>query len=251
MNKQQERERYATSKLGSTSAHVVPSAISNSRSTRKTIVYPSTSTMDRTTTSHSSWSSSRQCLEISKSFQPPKTRKCRSSTTAFNSRTRWSSSAVHCDPLWHRHSVGTSICMCTPNNNYASTASHEVNNGVTSTSIYWHGKNPCSTVSSNRTTHWTTIPSFLLVSNVLMIWRERWCPKTNMITWWSCGRPSTSRYGRVLRVVQCTRCDSHGWCIRTFPKHHIEGIRCWSNAFHHSTTNGLFALLEGHHGRRS
>ena len=48
------REGYATSKLGSTSAPVVPSAISNSRSTRRTIVYPYTSTMDRTTTSHSS-----------------------------------------------------------------------------------------------------------------------------------------------------------------------------------------------------
>ena len=47
-------ERYATSKPGSICAPVVPSAICNSRSTRRTIVYQSTSTMDRTTISHSS-----------------------------------------------------------------------------------------------------------------------------------------------------------------------------------------------------
>ena len=172
VNTPQEMERYVTSKLGSISAPVVPSAISNSRSTRRTIVYQSTSTMNRTTISHSSWSSSQQCLENWKSFQPPRTRKCKLSTTVFNSRTRWRSSAVLSDSLWHRHSEVTSICTCTPNNNYASTVSLEASNKVTNTSICWHARNPCSTVSSNRTSHWT-IPSFLLANNALMIWRER------------------------------------------------------------------------------
>ena len=117
-----------------------------------------------------------------RSFPPPKTRRCRLSATAFNSRTRWNSSAVLSDPSWFRHLERTSICTCTPNNNYASTASLEASNRMTNTSICWHGKNPCSTVSSNHTTHWT-IPSFLLANNASMIWRERWCHKTNMITW--------------------------------------------------------------------
>ena len=150
VNTPQGMERYVTSKLDSTSAPVVPSAIYNLPSIRRTIDYQSTSTMGRTTISHSSWSSSQLIQPLVtpwKSFQPPRTRKCRSNTMAFNSRTHWSSSAVHPDPLWLRHSEATSICTCTPNNNYASTVNHEVNNGVTNTSICWHGKNQCSTVS--------------------------------------------------------------------------------------------------------
>ena len=56
VNTRQGRERYATSKLGSTFVPVAPNATCNSRSTRRTIVYQSTSTMDRTMISHSSWS---------------------------------------------------------------------------------------------------------------------------------------------------------------------------------------------------
>ena len=54
LNTPQGRERYATSRPGSTSEPVVPNATCNSRSTRRTIVCQSTSTMDRTTTSRSS-----------------------------------------------------------------------------------------------------------------------------------------------------------------------------------------------------
>ena len=46
--------RPVSTRLGSLSAPVVPSAIYNSHSTRRTIVCPCTSTMDRTTISHSS-----------------------------------------------------------------------------------------------------------------------------------------------------------------------------------------------------
>ena len=48
------KEGYATSKLGSTSAPVVPNAIYNSHSTRRTIDCQFTFTMDRTMISHSS-----------------------------------------------------------------------------------------------------------------------------------------------------------------------------------------------------
>ena len=48
------KEGYATSKLGSTFAPVVPSVTCSSRSTRRTIVCQSTSTMGLTTISHSS-----------------------------------------------------------------------------------------------------------------------------------------------------------------------------------------------------
>ena len=55
----QGREGYAASMLDSTFAPVVPSVISNSPSTRRTIVYPYTSTMAHTTISRSSWNSSQ------------------------------------------------------------------------------------------------------------------------------------------------------------------------------------------------
>ena len=54
MNTPQGIERYASSKPSSTSAPVAPNAISNYRSTRRTIVCQCTFTMDRTMISHSS-----------------------------------------------------------------------------------------------------------------------------------------------------------------------------------------------------
>ena len=147
-------------------------------------------------------------------------KKSRSNTMAFNSRTRWSSSAVLSDPLWLRHSEMIWSTTNILRLNSDAIVRNVTKSGMTNTSICWHEKNPCSILSSNHTHPWA-IPSFPLASNALMIWRVRWCSRMNMTTWWNCGRPSISRHG--VSTTNCTiysRCDSHGRCIWILPKHH-------------------------------
>ena len=130
------------------------------------------------------------------------------------------------------------------------TMRNRASNGVTSTSICWHGKNSCSTVSSNRTSHWTIQP-FLLASNASTTCKERWFLKTNMITWWSCGIHSISRHGvnttnctmYSMWLSPCITSQHHRWHIRSSWRSHLKAIMAWRH-WRHCLRSGLYTSHE-------
>ena len=103
------------------------------------------------------------------------------------------------------------LYMCTPNNNnYANTVNHEVSNGRTEyidllTRKGTHVLQPHQIIRVIEQYHHS-----FSQANALMIWREKWCPKTNI---WTHGEAVEDLWhqdmGWILRVVQCTRCNSH------------------------------------------
>ena len=110
--------RWSIMRPDNTFSPVVRSAIYNSHSTRRTIDYQCTSTMDLIMISHSSWNSSNRwtttTTEIWKSFPPSRTKKYISNTMVFNSKTCWNWLTVLSDPSWLRHSEGTWITTNIP-----------------------------------------------------------------------------------------------------------------------------------------
>ena len=275
--------RPVSSRLDSISAPVIPNEISNSRSTRRTIDCQCISTMDRTTTSHSSWNLLRRCPKTSKSFQPPRTRRYRSNIMVFNSRTRWNSLAFLSNLSWLRCSVVTSICTCTP----------RFNSGIlwgTGQAMEWR----VHRFVDMEKTHVLQSHQIVRVieqynhsfSRAMHRRHVRRDDSSRRI--WSHGEAvEYIRYqdmGWILRIVQCTRCDSrvnttnctmysmwlswpmrsniftiphwrhlvlipcitsqhHRWHIRSSWRSHLKAIMAWRH-WRHCLRSGLYTSHE-------
>ena len=59
---------------------------------------------------------------------------------------------------------------------------------------------------------------------------------------------SQDEYDHMVKLWKTFDIKTWGEYYELYNVLDVTLIRCRSNAFHHSTTNGLFALLEGHHG---